>query len=222
MERRGPCRFCGPTSADAGAPRAPQSFQSVLSLVFDCGPPGGRTLPTCFEPTYFIAVSITAKDKPKEKQTMSKIKTTKQFKAGIDAAFETQKTRDDVDEAQAQGGVRSGWLSVGGGTDGTARRHDKDGSTAQQGRLDGSTRAYRSPNKGVSTAQQGRIDGATRAYRSFRRYALVEAARRHPRRGARIILSRRRMPTGMTNKLNERTAKARFSVLVKTENLHTG
>ena len=26
---------------------------------------------------------------------MSKIKTTKQFKAGIDAAFETQKTRDD-------------------------------------------------------------------------------------------------------------------------------
>ena len=200
MERRGPCRFCGPTSADAGAPSAPQSFQSVLSLVFDCGPPGGRTLPTCFEPTYFIAVSITAKDKPKEKQTMSKIKTTKQFKAGIDAAFETQKTRDDVDEAQAQGGVRSGWLSVGGGTDGTARRHDKDGSTAQQGRLDGSTRAYR----------------------SFRRYALVEAARRHPRRGARIILSRRRVPTGTTNKPNERTAKARFSVLVKTENLHTG
>ena len=31
---------------------------------------------------------------------MSKIKTTKQFKAGIDAAFETQKTRDADDLAK--------------------------------------------------------------------------------------------------------------------------
>ena len=31
-----------------------------------------------------------------ERKTMAKIKTTKQFKDGIDAAFETQKTRDEA------------------------------------------------------------------------------------------------------------------------------
>ena len=34
--------------------------------------------------------------KKKGNETMSKIKTTRQFKAGIDAAFETQKTRDEA------------------------------------------------------------------------------------------------------------------------------
>ena len=34
--------------------------------------------------------------KAERKQTMGRIKTTKQFKSGIDAAFETQKTRDEA------------------------------------------------------------------------------------------------------------------------------
>ena len=43
-------------------------------------------------------------------------------------------------------------------------------------------------------SQPGRIDGSTWAYRRKRRYALVEAPRRHPRHSARIVVSHRLSP----------------------------